>query len=243
MSGEAPARPRVLVADDEEDVRNLVCRVLEESGYAVEPARDGAEAIEKFDLVQPQLVIVDLSMPGIDGWGVLRYVRKSPAPPPVVVLTARSEDEAFTKSVSSGAAGIVYKPFRFADLLATCEKALRVTAEAAQEVQPEERRRENRRILLITVKVLSREGTPIALGELVNISSSGAQVELGVRLEKGRLVFVAFKGGGLNMTFECRVQWTREVTGRTIGHGLQFLGVSPAQERSIRDLLSSAPSA
>src|SRR5262245_4563031 len=111
----APSRPaRILVVDDEEDVQVLVCRILKEAGFQVEAASDGGEPIEKMEANRPDLVVLDLMMPGVDGWGVLQHLHtQDETPPPVVILTARSDYGTFTRGVREGAAAYVFKPFRF----------------------------------------------------------------------------------------------------------------------------------
>src|SRR5262245_10870352 len=110
-----PAR-RILVVDDEEDVQVLVCRILSDVGYEVQSAADGAEAIEKVQGWRPDLVVLDLMMPGVDGWGFFEHLRGIPDPPRVVVMTARTDYGTFSRGVREGAAAYVYKPFRFHEL-------------------------------------------------------------------------------------------------------------------------------
>ncbi len=154
----------------------------------------------------------------------------------MVVLTARGDTQAFARSVTQGVRAYVYKPFRFAELLATCQRVLQEDQQPEAEVK-EERRREVRRALVVSVRVLSREGSALALGELVNLSPGGAQVELGVPLEPGRTVWVAFQGSGVNLALECRVQWWRGSSNNCVAHGLAFVNLSEAQEQAIRSLL------
>ena len=68
-----PAK-RILVVDDEEDVQILVCRILKDAGYEVDSAADGGEAIQKVRGRRPDLVILDLMMPGVDGWGFFEHL-------------------------------------------------------------------------------------------------------------------------------------------------------------------------
>ncbi len=72
---EAARRKRILVVDDEEDVQVLVSRILKDAGYEVDRASDGGEAIERFRANRPDLIVLDLMMPGIDGWGVLQHLK------------------------------------------------------------------------------------------------------------------------------------------------------------------------
>lgn len=232
----APAPARVLVVDDEDDVRNLVCRVLADAGFATDAASGGAQALEKIDAGPPDLLVLDLMMPEVDGWTVLARLQDRPGRPPTVVLTAAGETSAFTRAVASGAAAYVAKPFRFADLVGTCRRVLE-SASRPPSTPTDERRREARRSLATAVTVLSRERQPIALGELVNLSSGGAQVELGVPLEPGTRVWVAFHTAGVHLTLECKVQWWQGSASRSVVHGLAFLNLNDEQMAPIRLLL------
>jgi CheY-like chemotaxis protein len=186
---------------------------------------------------RPDLLVLDLMMPGIDGWGVLEHVRGLGDPPPVVVMTARSDYGTFSRGVKEGAAAYVFKPFRFHELVATCQRILLSGGKPAAPVAYE-RRRDPRRILMVEVKVLSKERHPIALGELVNLSPRGAQVELGVPLEKGAQVRVAFHipGGGAPLGLEGQVRWSQPA-GQGFSHGLSFSTLSAEDERQLLDLL------
>ncbi|NIO17516.1 MAG: response regulator [Deltaproteobacteria bacterium] len=82
---------KILVVDDEESIRLLYKEELEDEGYEVAVAADGMEALEKFQLFQPDLVTLDLKMPGMDGLEVLQKIRKVDMDIPIVLLTAYSE--------------------------------------------------------------------------------------------------------------------------------------------------------
>jgi CheY-like chemotaxis protein len=235
MSDGAPRRPRVLVVDDEEDVQILVARILRDSGFEVDTASDGGEAIERMRVVRPDLIVLDLMMPGIDGWGVLEHLKKTTNPPPVVIVTARTDYGTFTRGVREGGAAFVCKPFRFHELVATCQRLMlpweRPTPGA-------ERRRDPRRTLMVEVEVLSRDRAPIALGELVNLGPGGAQVDLGVPLEMDDVVRVAFHvpGGETPLSLAGQVRW-RTPAPRGHAHGLKFQDVSADEERQLGELL------
>jgi DNA-binding response OmpR family regulator len=223
--------------DDEEDVQILIRRILSDAGYDVDSAGDGEQALERIEDRRPDLVVLDLMMPGLDGWGVLENLRKRPDPPPVVVVTALADYQAFTRGVREGAAAYVCKPFHFAELVATCQKVL-LAATARSSPVPAELRREPRRRLMVEVQVLSQESRPVAVGELVNLSLGGAQVDLGLALELGDRVRVAFSipSSGFPLGLVGRVQW-RLAAQRGYSHGLVFVSLSAAAEQQLRDLL------
>jgi DNA-binding response OmpR family regulator len=114
---------RILVVDDERDVRSLVCHILVDQGYVVEQAVDGREALAKIHASRPDLVVLDLMMPEVDGWQVLRELKDLPSRPRVVVLSAFGDVKRVTEA---GAIGFLAKPFRFAQLVDTCQRALSV---------------------------------------------------------------------------------------------------------------------
>ena len=226
---------RILVVDDEEDVQVLVCRILRDVGYEVEAASDGGEAIEKIGQRRPDLLVLDLMMPGIDGWGVLEHLRGLVDPPPVVVVTARADYGSFARGVREGAAAYVFKPFRFHELVATCQKVLLA---GVRRTVTEERRKKERRSLMVDVKVLSKERAPIALGELVNLGPGGAQIDLGVPLEVGETVRIAFHSpaGGFPLSLDGEIRW-RGTAPRGFSHGLVFASLSADDEKALADLL------
>jgi len=233
---ESHSKPkRILVVDDEEDVQVLVCRILRDVGYEVDSASDGGEAIEKIGHRKPDLLVLDLMMPGIDGWGVLEHLRKMPDAPPVVVVTARADYSSFARGVREGASAYVFKPFRFHELVATCQKVL---LSGVRRTVSEERRKRERRNLMVDVKVLSKDRAPIALGELVNLGPGGAQIDLGVPLEVGDTVRIAFHSpaGGFPLSLDGEIRW-RGAAPRGFSHGLVFAGLSSEDERALGDLL------
>lgn len=109
------------MVDDEEDIQQFVSLVLEDSGYAVECAGDGRQALEKIERNHPDLVVLDLMMPGIDGWGVLQRLRRMGHPPRVVVLSAYADG---SRAAQEGAAACLCKPFLPGELVKTCERVL-----------------------------------------------------------------------------------------------------------------------
>lgn len=125
---------RILVVDDSPDVL-LLCRVhLEYEGHAVETAADGYEALDALATGRPDLVVLDIMMPGMDGWDVLSAMRADPATAniPVVMLTARGEGLDEIRGWREGASGYVTKPFNPAALSFTVSQALqRSPTEAA----------------------------------------------------------------------------------------------------------------
>jgi DNA-binding response OmpR family regulator len=118
------AAKRVLVVDDEATVRFLLSRVLAHAGYAVEVATDGEAALERIQASRPDLVVLDLMMPGLDGWGVMQRLKASASPPPVLIVSAHGDSETPRRAVEAGAAGYMTKPFALRALVETCKRIL-----------------------------------------------------------------------------------------------------------------------
>jgi len=111
-------RPTVLVCDDEPHIVRLIQVNLERMGYNVVTAADGREALEKLKTVKPVLVMLDVMMPYIDGYEVLKYIRKNPATADlrVVMLTVRAQEGDAAKAFEQGADTYMTKPFNPEDL-------------------------------------------------------------------------------------------------------------------------------
>ena len=116
----------ILVVDDEKAIRDLLCRVLTISGFEVDAAADGYEALDRVAARRPDLILLDLMMPVLDGWSVLDRLREHPQPPPVIVVSAYLDRG---RAVAAGAAGYLDKPFRAAELLEACRRLLGITNE------------------------------------------------------------------------------------------------------------------
>jgi DNA-binding response OmpR family regulator len=119
---EAP--PRILVVDDDTTVSEVVARYLERDGYAVETVADGRDALERALAAPPDLVVLDLMLPGIDGLEVCRRLRAL-APVPIVILTARSQETDRIVGLDLGADDYVSKPFSTKELVARVRAVLR----------------------------------------------------------------------------------------------------------------------
>ena len=114
------AAKKVLVVDDEATVRYLLSHVLTHAGYLVEVATDGEAALDRIQASRPDLVVLDLMMPGLDGWGVLERLRSAPSHPPVLVVSAHGDSETPGRAAEAGAAGYMTKPFALKQLVQTC---------------------------------------------------------------------------------------------------------------------------
>ena len=118
----------VFLVEDEEDIRNLVRFHLEQDGYAVREAESGEEALRVVNAERPALVLLDLMLPGIDGFEVCRRLRTDPstAPVPIIILTARSAEVDRVLGLEFGADDYVTKPFSPRELVARVRAVLRI---------------------------------------------------------------------------------------------------------------------
>jgi two-component system response regulator ResD len=116
--------PTVLVVDDEPIVREVLSRYLVSGGFVVETAEDGAQALERFDSASPDLVLLDLMLPRIDGYEVFTRIR-SKAPTPVIMLTAKGEETDRVIGLEVGADDYVTKPFSPREVVARVRNVLR----------------------------------------------------------------------------------------------------------------------
>jgi CheY-like chemotaxis protein len=110
-------RQRVLVADDDQSIRQLVCTIVKRENLVVDAAADGREAIEFLGKHEYAVVLLDLMMPRLDGFGVITWLKENPLPvkPIVLVITAYA-DQRFKEVDSDFVSGIIRKPFEIADL-------------------------------------------------------------------------------------------------------------------------------
>lgn len=111
------ANARVLVADDDQAIRQLVCTIVRRERFEVDCAADGVEAIELLGKYDYAVVLLDLMMPRVDGFGVIDYLRNHPpeVKPIVLVITAYA-DQRFKEVDPNIVAGVIRKPFEVADI-------------------------------------------------------------------------------------------------------------------------------
>lgn len=198
---------RVLVVDDDAMMRQLEQTILEQAGYVVEQADDGDVAIDALGRARPDLVLLDIRMPRVDGWGVLEHVRTM-ASPPAVVLVSGMHEVLPPGHLNQFVTGYVCKPFDINHLLKTCAGAIETQAVVPSGGQ----RRESRKTFLVETTLLSETGIPLGKGQLVQLSRGGFRVEVGVAVEPGALVRIAFRLPGREEPLRVlgRVRWRTE---------------------------------
>jgi CheY-like chemotaxis protein len=112
---------RVLVVDDEADIRATVSEMLEAEGYDVIEATNSAEALEVMESVAPDIVLLDMRMPVLDGWGFASELRRRGHSVPIVVMTAARDAARWASEIA--ASTFLAKPFGFDDLITAVEEA------------------------------------------------------------------------------------------------------------------------
>ena len=131
-TGPLPMRPhgagRVMVVDDNEDNRDLFCMVLEGAGYEVSGAGDGAEALQLIKQAPPDLLVLDLMMPNLNGYQVTELMKGDPDLPfiPIIIVTAKHETQDKVKGLELGVDDYLIKPVNYPELLARVKSLLRL---------------------------------------------------------------------------------------------------------------------
>lgn len=117
-------RGRILIVDDEANARTALAELLADEGFRVETAADGFKALAKVDAFNPQLVLTDLKMPGMDGISLLTKISEREAPASVIVMTAFGAVETAVSAMRSGAVDYLVKPINFEELLLVVKRVL-----------------------------------------------------------------------------------------------------------------------
>lgn len=126
----------VLIADDNEDITDILSTYVEKEGYEAVVARDGAQALELFDSCTPQAVLLDVMMPKEDGYEVCRKIR-SKSSVPIILITARGEDFERIMGLDIGADDYIVKPFSPSEVMARLRAVLRRVSPAKEAVNNE----------------------------------------------------------------------------------------------------------
>lgn len=117
---------RILIVDDEPDIIMIAKNILEKTGYETDEARDGEECLKKLKKEKFDLILLDVMMPGDNGWEVCRKIKadKKTRDIPVVLFTVRTEEDSVAKGKEVGADAQIDKPFEGGDLIGAVEKVL-----------------------------------------------------------------------------------------------------------------------
>jgi len=207
---------RILVVDDQPSIRAILEMALSEAGADVWCVPDGPSAITLLETANPELILLDLAMPGMNGWQVLEALSGKPrtAGIPVVLETSAEDFPSFQRARRHGVAAFLSKPFRLAEVVETCRRIL----EGARPLQG----RHEGGDATPPVQMRDAEDNLVALGWLLNMDARGAQVDLESPLEPGRRLTLVTQDGAQVTTRQAEVRWVNPVGGR-YHHGLVFL--------------------
>jgi CheY-like chemotaxis protein len=218
LTGNRPplASRRILVIDDQPSIRGVLQVALEEAGADVWAAGDGASALLVLESSLPDLVVLDLEMPGMDGWAVLDALRASrrTAKLPVVLVSSAKDYPSFARARDVGVAAFVSKPYRLGEVVETGRRIL----DGARPLQGRPAGEEEGP----AVQLRATSGTLLGIGRLLDIDTRGAQVDFERPLATGeqfQLVLVEVLG---TQTRQAEVRWVRKV-GEGFHHGFRFL--------------------
>jgi two-component system, chemotaxis family, chemotaxis protein CheY len=215
----APTTPlatrRILVIDDQESIRGVLRAALEEAGAEVIEAGSGAEGVEVATSQLPDLILLDIAMPGMNGWQVLEALRSvdETSDIPVVLETSSGDFPSYEQARRHSVAAFISKPFRLADVVETCRRILGgarpLLGQAAHEAP------------LASVQVRDADDRLLAVGTLVDADAGGAQIEIDTALGQGqRVVLTVLREAGPER-HQAEVRWVTS-DGRRFVHGLRF---------------------
>ena len=125
----------ILIVEDDNNIADLLRLYLEKEGYQATIAADGTQGIDFYRRLRPDLVLLDVMMPGVDGWGVLRAIRQD-SQTPVIMLTAKGETTDKVSGLKQGADDYITKPFEMKEVLARIEAVLRRAAGDGDKEKP-----------------------------------------------------------------------------------------------------------
>jgi CheY-like chemotaxis protein len=206
------AASRILIVDDQPSIRGVLQVALEEAGADVWTAGDGPSALVILESALPDLILLDLVMPGMDGWEVLKALKASArtARLPVVLETSVHDYASYTNARREGVAAFLSKPFRLNEVIETCRRIL----DGARPLQGK---------LLVEsaapeIQLRDAGGNLIGLGHLLDLAPRGAQVDLERPLAPAQSVTLVLSESGGTRTLTGEVRWVRKV-GERFHHG------------------------
>ena len=127
MPDDENVRPSVLIIEDDPSISEIVSRVLDKEGFVTHAAFDGAQGLDAYYLTQPDIIILDVKMPVMDGWETLTRLRRV-SETPVIMLTVYSAKQDIIKGLELGADDYLVKPFGIKELIARVTTVLRRTS-------------------------------------------------------------------------------------------------------------------
>ena len=167
---------RVLAVEDEPDLLNSLMKALREDDYAVDGAPDGDEGLFKAESYDYDAIVLDIMLPGIDGWELLRRLRKTKKTP-VLMLTARDAVRDRVRGLDTGADDYLVKPFELAELLARLRALIRRAASQAES-----------RLKIGDVVIDTAARTVMRRGEVIELTAREYSLLEFLALHRGKLV-------------------------------------------------------
>jgi CheY-like chemotaxis protein len=210
------AAQRILIVDDQESIRDILRIALTEAGAVVLEAGGGAAGVEIATRQVPDLILLDIAMPGMNGWQVLEALRSiaETASIPVVLETSSGDFPSYEQARRHSVAAFISKPFRLGDVVETCRRILAgarpLMGQAAEDTPA------------ASVQVRDRNDRLLAVGTLVDADGGGAQIEIDAALGQGQQVVVTVLGAAGPQRHQAEVRWMSSDGGRFV-HGLRFL--------------------
>jgi two-component system response regulator MtrA len=134
MSYRRSKRDRVLVVDDDASLAEMLSIVLESEGLTTSIVRSGEQVMPEFEKFKPDVVLLDLMLPGLDGMSVCRHIRATSAVP-IIMLTAKSDTPDIVRGLEAGADDYITKPFKNTELVARIRARLRRTDQLAEKLE------------------------------------------------------------------------------------------------------------
>lgn len=128
---------KVLIVDDDKNICDLLRLYLEKEGYSVILSHDGEEAVVKFNALKPDIVLLDVMLPGLDGWQVCREIRKK-SNIPILMITAKSDTFDKVLGLELGADDYIVKPFDSKEVIARIKAVVRRTGQSPAEMEVRE---------------------------------------------------------------------------------------------------------
>jgi CheY-like chemotaxis protein len=210
---QALASRRILVVDDQASIRRLLETGLTDAGAEVWTAPEGASALQMLEALLPEVILLDLSMPGVTGWDVLESLRASGrhAGVPVILQTSADDFDSFDRARKLGVAAFVSKPFRLGEVVETCRRVLDGAVPLTG--------RAPRGGGLPLVQLRDAAGTLLSTGRLLDLAARGAQVDIDRPLTPGQQVILTVEVPEGPIECPAEVRWVTQAGGG-FQHGL-----------------------
>ena len=159
------ANERILIVDDDTNICELLRLYLEKDGFQTDIVTDGIKAIEVFNSVNPELVLLDIMLPGMDGWQICREIRKT-SQTPIIMLTAKGETFDKVLGLELGADDYITKPFSISELIARVDAVYRRVSRSSSRNEKQELITSGPFAIDMKSRVLVKNGNPVDLTQV-----------------------------------------------------------------------------